>query len=170
MITNDSFRQFIREGLLGLGITFLLFLILNPVTANSLGAVFSIAPSLLLMVMITSFLGTGFGTRLLATVSSRGDWLLRLLGVSLISWLVAMGSFLAYIILSGYLDYELYYLSTYAASATTGAGIGFTIAGFVGVVFNPVSHYAKVLMSGMISTLTGFVLAYVFIFLKAIPT
>jgi hypothetical protein len=49
-----------------------------------------------------------------------------------------MGSIIAHIALyTRYRDYELYRLPTYAAASAFGAGIGFVIAGLVGVIFQP---------------------------------
>jgi hypothetical protein len=173
MNINHFLRQFILDGLLGLGSLVLFVLLSNVVTLNSPASALDIFPHLLFIMTITSFLGTGFGTRLLANVSSRTSWLVSLFAVSSISWLVAMASIIDYIALFSeprYRDYELYLLPTYAAASAFGAGIGFVIAGLIGLLFQPTHRYAKRFISGMITALIGYAFALFYVIIALIPT
>jgi hypothetical protein len=172
MNANRSARQFILDGLLGLSTTMLLFL-LDVVTWGMVTPALDVFPHLIFITIIASFLGTGLGTHLLANVSSRAGWLISLFGVSLISWLVTMGSIIVYITLYSeprFRNDELYLLPTYAVSSASGAGIGFVITSLVGVIFQPTRRYAKVFMCGMITAFTGYVFALLYILIALIPT
>jgi hypothetical protein len=173
MNANQFVRQFILDGLFGLGTTVVLSLLMNVVTLNSLSYVFYLFPHLMFVTIITSFLGTGLGTLLLANVSSRASWLISLFGVSLVSWLVAMASIVAYMILFSeprYRAYELHALPVYAASSAFGAGIGFVISSLIGLIFTPSSHNAKAFLSGIITAFTGYTFALFYVIILSIPT
>ena len=170
MNVNQSVRQFFLDGLFGLGITVVLFLLMNVCAA---GLAFYLFSPLISVTIITSFLGTGLGTPLLANVSSRASWLISLFGVSLISWLVSVGSIIAYITLfvqPGYRNSELHSLPVYAAYSAFGAGIGFAIAGLIGLIFQPVRWESKAFLSSMINAFTGYVFPILYVLTAAIPT
>jgi len=185
MNTNISLRKFIVDGLVGVAVVLIIFVVLGIIESLSLGrppgayrsADFSVAyiindflPKSFFVEMyggkrilgpipfaiLTTFIGVGIGGPFLETITSRKDWGRPLLKTSGISFLAGLGLFVIYGILLG-TDLLLILLLILIGGIGLGFGLvfGILIGGLVGAVFNPHKRLYKIMIGAVSSAMVG---------------
>jgi len=156
---DNSFRQFIKDGLVGVVVALIVLVPFSLLVLDFLEAL--IVP--MELVLIVAFIGSGIGGRYFENVSSRKDWIRPAFLITLISGVITCA--LGYILLlvvwgDGWLNMDDLFLWQYLLfSGGFVAGIGFISSCLIGVIFNPITRVRKILIGAIGSTITGFGMA-----------
>lgn len=165
MEQNYSLPQFVKDGFMGVaGVLVIsiatltcLFLINRPDNIESLfeqiGWLFFFKDSTVSpmpFVMLLGFINLGIGGRFLENIPTRWGWLKPILLISIISWVTGIGMFL--IILGDAWGWDWEFIRVLSAFS----GVGFFIAGLLGIIFNPAGRLYKFIIGTMAGIGAGY--------------
>lgn len=178
MNTNNSFRQFIKDGLVGVAVVLIIFVVIallvfmsEDFSAASFFNGFLVpmfffvetgmgyVPGPMMLVILTAFISVGIGERFLGTITSRKDWIIPILKISVFSFLVGGGLsviYWGYVQFGEPIDDFLFFMIGSILSTGSGAIIGFIIGNLAGVLFHPQRRFSRLVIGAMTSALVGY--------------
>ena len=192
MKANNSLRQFVKDGLLGVAVALInpviligIFLFqsgLSPDNIN-IGALVVVLGILMLIAVLPTFIGTGIGGRLLENISSRSSWakpMIILGAVSSLAWVILYAIFFAVVY---YIFHETFMMCTtggynpayanriFAFSMESvlvvgviGWFVGSLIGFLCGVIINPSKRQYRIIIGAVPGTLVGYTMVGLLMF------
>jgi hypothetical protein len=180
MTTNNSLCQFVKDGLVGVAVVLIAFAILavslgvyvfmsSDSSAGDFYEVFlammfslddiffgsSILEEILLgpmpFVILTTFIGIGFGGRYLEIITSRREWEVGILKIVVISWLAVIG---LSVICSRSLE-SIGFVVQFIIGGGIGAFFGLIVGGELGRALIPQKRFHKMILGALSSALVG---------------
>jgi hypothetical protein len=151
MNTNTSLSQFVKGGIVGVAFVLPMFFFVQTERDYVLG--------LMVLVILTAFMGVGIGQRFLATITSRKDWIVAAAKISGVSFLVGVGLsaiYWGYVQFGEPIDDFLFFMIASILSTGSGAIIGFILGGLAGIVFHPQSAFFRSAIGTMVSVLVAY--------------
>jgi len=182
--TNASFRQFVKDGLIGVIVVLvvvlleLLVLIIYEFSESTQGGTYIWEDILKMFVrlfygpmtfgLLTAFIGSGIGGRFLETIPSKGGWIVSIFKLSVFSWLVVVGLsaiYAAYLAITQFIEdpddvgfaISIFALlmSFFMVPSGIGAIIGLLIGSLAGVIFNPQRRLYRIVIGAISSAFVG---------------
>jgi len=157
--------KFVKDGLVGVAVTLILFGVLTPIIMYFVGnldySVTDLVAEMFLFphsiispmpfVILMGFISMGIGGQFLENITSRWSWLKPILIISIVSMLMG-------IVLIPTLEGEWDWKTVPFMGIV--AGIGFLIASLAGVIFNPTKRLFRLIVGSIASMIIAYIVAF----------
>lgn len=172
----NSFRQFVKEGLVGVAIALVIGFgppILFISAYEEVSFLFNFIVSMFFFpksdispmpfVMLTAFIGAGIGGWFLERIVSRIGWLKNSFLVVVSSWLAGIGAFTIFFIARMLITPEFpfnqagyyFYMQALLYLGGFGAIISLVVGSLAGAIFDPGERFDKVMIAAIVSAIMG---------------
>jgi len=184
MKVSDSSRQFVKDGLVGVALALLIFLILTSIIWSSwtlfVGESFDYVRimffvsrtcngdymlGLMPLVILTAFISVGLVGRFLEMNPSEKNWIMLVVKTLIIPLWVGLGLSVVYAILLGSIVYIMYF----AFAGALGVVLALLLGILGGVIFDPQKRLYKIIIGAISSTLIGYSISYIILILIVTP-
>ena len=189
MSTNSSMKQFIQDGLVGVGVALLLLLGLailfvggvyffgGPGGMTDLNAFLETTPDELNFInpipyiLMTAFVGGGVGGWILGKASSRVEWVIYIAVITFSMWIFGSVMAVPYMAFKylpmgllevggGFLLGALFVFTIIVPGSGVCALIGLVILAFLGALARPEKRFYRALIGSVIGLIVGFVAGF----------